>query len=234
VFRLTHIKIKTIFNNSSYGFDVATVNQCPHCGAFTQPYERAAAVLKLDGDYLIAVAFDVKCCSKNILSAYRADALPNTSVGQTQPTEYLCTYPNTFAAKVPAVVEEFSPRFAKLYNQCFTAEHLGHFELAASGYRNAMEILVKDYAIVKLDKPASEVSAKSLYGAIKEYMPSALLSNGANVVRIVGNDKTHYLDAHPDYTFENLKSYVEAFLHVMNATIMLTDFPDDLAARPQA
>lgn len=85
--------------------------------------------------------------------------------------------------------------------------------MAGCGYRNALEILIKDYAITELHKSTEEVVKKSLNNAIKDYVPSVNLSNSADVIRILGNDYTHYERHHENVDFQVLKRYLKIFIY---------------------
>lgn len=50
-----------------------------------------------------------------------------------------------------------------MYNQALRSESKGDIELAAIGFRSALEILVKDYAVNELKINVEEVSRKSLF-----------------------------------------------------------------------
>lgn len=78
-----------------------------------------------------------------------------------------------------------SERFIDMYNQALTSEHNQNYELAAIGYRSALEILVKDYAIQELNEPEETVSKKSLCDAIAKYLSQPDLVATADVVRIL-------------------------------------------------
>ncbi|MEK0405122.1 hypothetical protein WNX62_16005, partial [Lactiplantibacillus plantarum] len=57
--------------------------------------------------------------------------------------------PKIKEADFPQQISDISPRFVSVYTQSFKAERIGLAELAGMGYRKALEMLVKDYAIHK-------------------------------------------------------------------------------------
>lgn len=110
------------------------------------------------------------------------------------------------------VLGELSPRYLTACQQALNAEFRGDLELAAIGYRSALECVVKDYAIKELGKPRDEVVGKSLFAAIGEYLSEQKeLLNTADVVRLLGNDYTHYERKYPEYDFDILKQYFNIF-----------------------
>jgi len=107
------------------------------------------------------------------------------------------------------------------YNQAYSSESNGHFELASCGYRNALEILIKDYAINILGEDKKSVVGKDLIEAINAYMKDDLLKNGAHAIRILGNDKTHYEKKYDHISFDALKKYVDSFMLYMESMLIL-------------
>lgn len=108
-----------------------------------------------------------------------------------------------------------------MYNQCFSAEQKGHLELAGSGYRNAIELLVKDYAINELGYKKEEVVKKKLAASIKAYLPSIDLKQSADIIRILGNDYTHYEQLYAEDTFAILKQYLEIFIKSIETAYLI-------------
>ena len=118
-----------------------------------------------------------------------------------------------------------SERFIDMYNQALQAEYNQNFELAAIGFRSSLEILIKDYAIQELGEPAETVAKQSLCNAIATYLQQADLVNTADVVRILGNDYTHYKRKYPEHDFVLLKKYMEIFLSQIEVKYMIKHPP---------
>ena len=123
------------------------------------------------------------------------------------------------------ILSSISERFINMYNQALQAEFVDNIELAAIGYRSALEILVKDYAINELGKDSDEVSKKSLCNAIGEYLNQQDLVATADVIRILGNDYTHYKRKFPEHDFDLLKGYMNIFLKQIEVQYMISHPP---------
>ena len=115
--------------------------------------------------------------------------------------------------------------FIDMYNQALQSEFNKNLELAAIGYRSALEILVKDYAIKELGQNPKEVISKKLCPAIGAYLNQEDLVKTADVVRILGNDYTHYERKYPQHDFELLKGYMEIFLKQIEVQYMIKHPP---------
>ena len=51
------------------------------------------------------------------------------------------------------------------------------------------------------------------------YLENEELANSADVIRILGNDYTHYDRKRPEFDFELLKKYVEVFVTLIEAKL---------------
>lgn len=199
--------------NSTIHFTGPRPIECPHCGAYIEPTLRSLQSFNYYGNKDIYFAvYRGNCCSKNFFVLYNVEA----SKG-----EFLSVFPNSISPSLPNCIQKISPRFVDMYNQCFSAEQNGHLELAGSGYRNALEILIKDYATNELKHPYEEVVKKKLATAIKTYLPSIDLKQSADVVRILGNDYTHYEQHYTEESFVILKQYIEIFIKSIETAYLI-------------
>lgn len=110
----------------------------------------------------------------------------------------------------PEKIKKISPRFIDVYNQSFKAEKNGLNELFGMGYRKALEILVKDYAIQKFPKDKNQIMKNSLQAALKKIDTHEIQVLG-QVATKIGNDETHYYRKH-EWKVSELKSYIEAIV----------------------
>lgn len=134
-------------------------------------------------------------------------------------------YPNFQGRNFSEEISNVSPRFIKLYNQAYKAEYDNNLELAGCGYKNALEVLIKDFAINVLNEKKEEVIKIKLYGAIEKYLPDVDMSNCADVVRILGNDNTHYERDYNNLDFSVLKQYLNIFIEMIEVQIKIKNPP---------
>ena len=123
------------------------------------------------------------------------------------------------------LLQPISPRFISAYNQALRAEERQDIELAAIGYRHALECLIKDFAIKELNLNYDEVVKKSLCDAIKLYLEEKDLVSTADVIRILGNDYTHYERKYPEFDFALLKQYMEIFIKLVETRVLIMHPP---------
>ena len=144
----------------------------------------------------------------------------------TRTYRHLITIPAVGASPIEKRLIETSPRFAELFQQAARAENNGDFDLAASGYRNASEALIKDYAIRYLNVPSNQkLREKSFDSCIREYLSVLEATVSSYVVKELGNTATHY-PIHPEaeeFDFDQLKKFLEIFLQQMNTKILTAE-----------
>ena len=191
---------------------------CPHCGYGTDATFQSKAVHDFNGKKLLVATCKCTSCQKTFMFAVEG--------GDTATSSCSCIYPapsssEYFNDKLSAISE----RFIIIYNQALRAEFNGDYELAATGMRSALEILIKDYAIKELNQPKEEVAKKDLFKAISEYLKQPELISTADVIRILGNDYTHYDRKYPQHDFELLKGYMDIFLKQIEVQYMISHPP---------
>ena len=195
-------------SESEFAFTLSKPRFCPICRTPQEGTRLDSKLFRTENRKLYGVvAYTCNSCGKRYLVNYNLDTSTKTAAfGAFYPT-FTATYENESLA-------EFSPRFVELYNQALRSELAGDIDLAATGYRHALECLVKDYAINRLEKDHDEVCRKSLCQAIGDYFDSDMVVS-ADVVRILGNDYTHYERRYPDLDFTVLKKYMEILIHLI-------------------
>lgn len=210
--------MKKTFPYGNTKVEVSVHTQCPFCGMFNSPNVSRVTWTKCgeeSNDKIALVIYTTTCCNNYFSATYKIDSERNT--------EFLCQYPSSKVVQLPDSISELSPRFINLYNQVASAEQQNHLELAGTGYRNSMEILIKDFAIIKLGKDPNEVCKLNLYESIKKYLPDSDLTTAANVIRILGNDYTHYKRKYENIEFETLKRYFQILLTEIENKLLLVD-----------
>lgn len=132
----------------------------------------------------------------------------------------LFLYPGpSLAPKLPEEVKTLSPRFVQIYEQALNAEHLNLDELAGMGYRKALEILIKDYAIEKNPDDAEKIKQRWLMSCIEDYVSNPNLQATARKTTILGNDQSHYERRSLAEDLIDLKKFLHATLLWMELEI---------------
>lgn len=206
-------KIADIKYNSSLLFNGPKPVNCPYCGAFIEAKTVSAASYPYTKSSIVYyITYQSQCCDNSFFTIYDVSGGKGT---------LLTMYPAEKEKDFPEAIKLISPRFIKLYNQAYFTEQNNFFDLAGAGYRNAMEVLIKDYAITELGKPHEEVAKKTLFDGINEYVPSVHITASADAVRVLGNDYTHFERKYEDIDFDILKRYIHILINYIENEYLL-------------
>lgn len=93
------------------------------------------------------------------------------------------------------------------------------YSLCGIGYRKAIEFLVKDYAIHKFPDSEESILSATLGSCITNYIKDERLATLVRAATWLGNDETHYLRKHPDYTLKELKAFADAFITFIDSDL---------------
>ena len=116
-------------------------------------------------------------------------------------------------------ITSLSPDFVSIYTQAALAESLGLDQICGIGYRKAIEFLVKDYTIHKSPNSKDAILKATLGACISNYIKDDRLTTLARAATWLGNDETHYVRQHPDYTLKELKAFADAFITFIDADL---------------
>lgn len=192
---------------------------CPHCGEIMNTVVESASN-PIDRYRLLFLTCTSIECGKKHACLYSVRNSVISGAKTIERLELLYSYPSPVPPEITRELRETSPRFVDLYTQSFIAEQAGCEDVAACGYRNAVEALVKDYAHKYKGIPLDEaLTRKPLHKCIIEYLDGLDESVAAYMVKELGNSATHYppLGEPPD--FSEQKAYLEIFLSFMTNAI---------------
>lgn len=191
---------------------------CPYCGVGTDAVQKSIDRFVISDGSIANITYSCTSCDKIFHVSYK-------KYDNKDCYEPFCIFPNFNGRDFSEEITNISPRFVKLYNQAYKAEYDGNYELAGCGYRNALEVLIKDYAISILKVPKEEVVKCKLFKVIELYVPDVDMTNCADVVRILGNDNTHYERDYEEISFDILKQYLNIFIDMIDVKIKVKNPP---------
>lgn len=192
--------------------------QCPHCEICCDPLivgQELLSPFSPNPSSFVFLVFQCTACKKLFTATYEV---------ANKKSRLCCMTPFKPLVFVDELIEKTSPRFIEVYNQAIRAKENGDLNLAAVGYRSALEILIKDYAINDLHEPSEKVVKLDLFHAISNYLSSDTV-NAADVVRILGNDHTHYERKYPELDFKVLQEYMDIFIHSIRVKLLISNPP---------
>lgn len=214
-------KEKTFLNTSTTTLDNKKhmkVSTCPYCNISTDATRVGIKPFTIENGLIADVTYKCTSCDKVFHVSY-------VKLNDENMFNPYSVYPNFQGREFSDEIKNISPRFVKLYNQAYKAEYDNNLELAGCGYRNALEVLIKDFAINVLKEKKEEVVKIKLYGAIEKYLSDVDMSKCADVVRILGNDNTHYERDYENIDFKVLKQYLNIFIEMIEVQIKIKNPP---------
>lgn len=194
------------------------VSTCPYCGIGTDAIQIALYPMEISNGNIVNATYKCTSCDKIFFVSYK-------KMNDEEMYIPFAVFPNFQGREFSKEIQSLSPRFIKLFNQAYKAEYDNNYELAGCGYRNALEILIKDYAINILGENKEEVIKNKLFKVIELYLNDVDMSNCADVVRILGNDNTHYERDYEDIDFDVLKQYLNIFIELIEVKIKIKNPP---------
>lgn len=201
------------------GLKYSIPTTCPHCNFANKPTRNSQNLFDYDGGYLQVFSWKCTQCQKNYVTGHtRTGSIDKNS-------NFLFIFPEPQPKEFSSFINDLSPRFVEIYREANESEQHGNLTIAGMGYRLALEILIKDYAIIENQVPENEASNKTLFNAIKEYLPNAEQIIAADVVRLKGNDYVHYKEKLGDVEFADMKFYLDTLIDLINVQLRLKHPP---------
>jgi len=191
-------------------------DECPICHKSIQPIIQNAYAY--DTSYIInnkrhsQVVFQCPNhnCKKLFIAEYESFGDPEREL------HFENVFPNRpqnkeFSDQINAI----SSNFSVIYNQAFFAEQYELNQICGTGYRKALEFLVKDFAISMTDsEPDKErIKKKFLANVINEHFTDPNIKKVASRATWLGNDETHYLKIWEKQDLNDLKILIDLTIH---------------------
>lgn len=215
---IINLKAELGTSDNAFSLDTPKPLYCPICTTPQNGTCRGGHVFLSKAQiYYVTFLYECTSCKEKYLAIFDVD-LKNKNA------TFAAFYPNKPNSYKDDKLSAISERFIDMYNQALACEDIGNIELAAIGFRSAVEILIKDYAIKELGEDEKTVSKMRLIDAIGNYL-SADIASSADVVRILGNDYTHYQRKYPQHDFEVLKQYMNIFIQQVKTMYMIKHPP---------
>ena len=121
-------------------------------------------------------------------------------------------FPSIQIFDLPKGVDRLYPDFCKIYYQAAVTEARNLSEICGMGYRKALECLVKQYAVKTFPDSADVINKETLMQTINR-IDNPRIQALSKASAWLGNDQTHLQVKHPDYTVDDIKSFIKALCY---------------------
>lgn len=198
--------------------DIEIPTLCPLCLVSNNPITELMGFKKLNSSCTIC-AYSHECTSCHEYHFTLQKYVQKRNFG------VMMIYPDVNNKKFDNVISKTSEKFISIYQQAEFAESHNCYELAGMGYRAALEVLIKDYALNVLHDNKQDIEKLTLNSAIEHYFKgkdSEINNIAANVVRINGNNFVHWNkpeDFNSKDALDTLKEYFDIFVKVITIKI---------------
>lgn len=208
-----------IGKGATRGINIVAMD-CPFCHARITP-----KYLFLHDDNLFAYCPNSECNKHFVLRVYY------TGTGS-----YISVCPNSRPTQkqFSKIIQIVSALFPEIYNQAFYAEQISLNQICGTGYRKALEFLIKDYLLSRISEEESErredIKNKFLGKCISEDVANEQIKIVAKRAAWLGNDETHYVRKWTEKDVSHLKQLIELTVRWIENEIetqeLLADMPD--------
>ena len=195
------------FSAISKTLTIQIPQSCPLCGIGNNPTTNEVGRLEIQEGYVCTLHHRCPACKRYHMTNQEY-------LKQDDKTTMILVYPNKVVIDIDDLFIEHAPRFVEFYSEAIEAEKMGLENIAGTGYRSAIECLIKDYALAfELDTKEYLSDPKLTFNnAIDRYVKDDDLLKGAlHFIRIVGNGYTHW-NKSTSISLPQLKNYVDIML----------------------
>ncbi|WP_049490945.1 DUF4145 domain-containing protein [Streptococcus parasanguinis] len=208
------------FSTVSKTLTIQIPQTCPWCGIGNNPTNNEAGKIEIQEGYIFSMHHRCPACKKYHMTNQEY-------LHQANKTTMVLVYPNKVVTDIDRLFIEYAPRFVEFYSEAIEAEKSGLENIAGTGYRSAVECLIKDYALAfELDTKEYLSDPKLTFNnAIDRYVKDDDLLKGAlHFIRTVGNGYTHW-NKSTSISLPELKNYVDIIIQIFKSKFMLKDLP---------
>lgn len=125
---------------------------------------------------------------------------------------------------IPDAIKTISPQFAAIYDEAALAEQQNLLQICGLGYRKALEILVKDYAIGKDPINKDRINNKSLNACVLEYIETEILRDFVIQASFLADQEVHYKSSWDDNAVRELKIMTDLIVQRLRFEAELKEF----------
>lgn len=195
---------------------VTLPKECPNCHHAILPIRNSSAVFKYAKETHLQV-FSWKCpqCFDNYVTFHTRRNLSDVNA------RFLGITPPLRKRVFSEQLTSLSPRFIEIYHQAASSEAENNLTLAAIGYKFSLEILVKDFAVIILNVPREEISDKSLYQCIEDYLPRMTYIASTKLIQLKGSNFEHHYQKFEPEAFNEFKFYLNALIDLIAVELRL-------------
>jgi hypothetical protein len=233
----------TSFQGDRVSFSVAELPDiCPICHVSSLPLYIAGSLFHsptIVEEITIQTVF--RCprieCQKLFIADYvesaQIDTLGGEMTGFTfQSLKLVSVAPSQYQPKnFPDSIRRISPMFCNVFDQSAQSESLKLLDIAGTGYRKALEFLIKDYLVTEEPDKEEAIKQMALMNAITNKIQDANLKICATRAAWLGNDETHYLRVWDSHDISDLKRLITLSVNWIENSILTKEYAKTMPSK---
>lgn len=204
-------------------------NKCPHCGTAINQMPVSSHFIPAQNVPSILTVGSIFFCP-HCEKFFFADIIVPDSFRAVDGEVYSIYPASNVSTHFSENIKALSPKFVEIYHQAEVAESNNLNEICGSGYRKALEFLVKDFIISQDPDHAADVKKKMLSDCISNYINNPRIKSLSQASAWIGNDETHYVRKHEDYGLKELKAFIMAMVSYIDSELSV-QAADDLISQ---
>lgn len=186
---------------------------CPLCGVALDIKSKYSLVDSRENPKKVLAVFYCPKCTDCFIGEYRLKDRWDSELIGFKPQ-------NTIQTKIfPDNIVNFCSLFCEIYNQAYQAEQYGLDKICGMGYRKAIEILIKDFAIKCYPDKSEEIKSRMLGYCIDNYIDIEKIKNLSKAVAWIGNDETHYEKRLIGADISKMKAFIGSVVDLINGEL---------------
>lgn len=128
-------------------------------------------------------------------------------------------------------IGKLSPNFIAIYRQAKIADDMSLDLICGTGYRKALEFLIKDYLILIKPDKKDEILKRKLGWLIAKEVSSEKVKLSAGLAKDVGNDEAHYQRKMEELSLEDQKKLTKLTTHWISDELTLMGYLEKIVPK---
>lgn len=236
-------KLKWLTSSFDYKeYLVGVVTLCPHCNTAITPVissqfcNETYAFLIQECNFCKNIYFSIaQICNEEILkkvgpheyyNKYNPQKLNIYKTVKVYPEYSFKNY------NLPENIINIYPEFAEIFQQAEKAEEFKLDKICGVAYRKSLEILVKQCLALKFPNNKDEIYSETLSKSISRFQ-NLTIQRLAKAATWLGNDETHMIRKHTDYDINDMKKFINALVHTLEAEYIAEYNLDEILNKPK-
>lgn len=224
----------TIKNLISKNEGLDFIENCPHCNKSVTPALIAKQNYYNESLGLPLETLILRCNRQNCSRIYMVDySTQSDFLNRREVVVDKMVYPYENDSYHDENIDKISPEFINIYNESQIAENMGLKRICGSGYRKAIEFLVKDYIIYtnneKEDFDVEEIKQSTrVIKLIERYFDDHVLISVTKKAFWLGNDETHYIRKWESKDINDMKNLIEIILYKIKMDLAMKKYEEEM------